>query len=76
MITDGTLYLRLTKIHPSLTEKDFNTHESGTIKLQNIADGNGDFIASWNHPSLTRPTDDAIKAVTISESELQSIRGT
>ena len=68
MITDGTLYLRLTKIHASLTEADFG--KKGTIVLRNEGDGKGDYIASWNHPSLSKPTDSAIKAVTISESEM------
>ena len=29
---------------------------TGTIRLQNNSDGKGDFIAEWNHPSLSKPT--------------------
>ena len=33
-----------------------NTFKGGTIVLQNNSDGKGDFIAEWNHPSLSKPT--------------------
>ena len=62
MITDGTLSLRIKKIYSSLTDKDFHPIE-GTIFLQDNSDGKGAFIQSWNHPSLTKPTDDEIKEV-------------
>lgn len=65
MITDGTLLERLKKLEPSLTDRDFSPTVDGTIILQDDADGKGAYIKSWNHASITRPTDDAIKAVVL-----------
>ena len=48
-----TLYDKIITIYPSLTNEDFSP-KNGTIVLQN--DGDGDYIKSWNHPSLTKPT--------------------
>jgi len=48
------------KIHPSLTDADFFADE-GTIELQNNSDGKGDFISKWNHPSLSKPTDEQLE---------------
>jgi hypothetical protein len=52
-----TLYDKILALYPSLTEQDFLT----TIHLQNDSDGKGDYIASWEHPTLARPTDDELK---------------
>ena len=41
-------------LYPSLTQQDFLT----VITLQN--DGNGDYIASWEHPTLAKPTDEEL----------------
>ena len=41
-------------IYPSLVENDF-IQPKGTILLQN--DGQGDYIAKWEHPTLSKPTD-------------------
>ena len=49
-----TLYEKIKSIYPQLTDTDFGLF--GTIKLQNDSDGNGDYIKSWNHPTLTQPT--------------------
>jgi hypothetical protein len=48
-----TLYEKILKIRSNLTVDDFD-YDTGTIKLQN--DGNGDYIAEWNHPTETQPT--------------------
>ena len=64
MITDGTLVARILKIYPSLSEADFHI-KKGTIHLADLSDGKGAFIKSWNHPSLTKPTDAQIKEVTL-----------
>jgi hypothetical protein len=48
-----TLYDKIIKIYPALEGKDFFT--VGII-LENLSDGNGDYIKSWNHASLSRPT--------------------
>ena len=51
-----TLFDKIKTIYPSLNEEDFGLH--GTIVLQN--DGNGDYIAKWEHPTLARPTDEEL----------------
>ena len=50
-----TLIEKILKLKPNLTIDDFMP-ETGTIKLQNHSDGNGDYIKEWNHPSETQPT--------------------
>ena len=51
-----TLYDKIMALYPSLTQQDFLT----VITLQNDSDGKGDYIASWNHPTLARPTDEEL----------------
>jgi len=51
------LYDKIKSIYPSLTDIDFTT----VIRLQNDSDGNGTYIAVWNHPTLARPTEDELK---------------
>jgi hypothetical protein len=53
-----TLYEKIKSIYPQLTDNDFLT----TIRLQNDSDGKGDYIKSWNHPTLTRPTEAQLEA--------------
>ena len=50
------LYEKIIALYPELTDKDFLT----TIRLQNDSDGRGDYIAEWNHPTLSRPTDEEL----------------
>ena len=54
-----TLYDKITKIYPSLTDADFDPFK-GVIRLQNDSDGKGDYIAKWEHPTLPRPTDEEL----------------
>lgn len=54
-----TLYEKITTIYPELTGTDFIT----VIRLQNDADGKGDYIAKWEHPTLTRPTQEQLDSV-------------
>jgi hypothetical protein len=51
-----TLYEKIIQIYPSLTPNDFD--RKGTIVLQN--DGEGDYIAKWEHPTLPKPTDEQL----------------
>jgi hypothetical protein len=51
-----TLYEKIKTIYPLLTDNDFVT----VITLQNNSDGKGDYIASWNHPTLAKPTDEEL----------------
>ena len=55
-----TLYEKIIAIYPKLTNEDFSRR--GTIALQN--DGQGDYIKSWTHPTLTRPTQEQLDGVT------------
>ena len=55
-----TLYEKIKQLYPSLTDKDFMT----VITLQNDSDGKGDYIKSWTHPTLTRPTQAQLDGVT------------
>ena len=53
---------KIRKLYPSLTSNDFDP-ETGTILLRNDSDGKGDYIKSWNHPSLSKPTQSQLDAV-------------
>ena len=53
-----TLYDKIIKIHSSL--KDKNLMNVGII-LQN--DGDGDYIAEWEHETLKQPTQSELDAV-------------
>ena len=55
-----TLYEKIISIYPQLTDNDFLT----VIHLQNDSDGRGDYIKSWNHPTLTQPTQAQLDAIT------------
>ncbi len=46
-------------IYPQLEQQDFLT----TIRLQNDSDGKGDYIALWNHPTLSKPTQEQLNAI-------------
>jgi Na+/phosphate symporter len=56
-----TLYEKIKTIYPELTNEDFHPIR-GTIKLQNDLEHIGDYIKSWNHPTLTRPTEAQLEA--------------
>lgn len=51
------MYEKLIKLYPSLSESDF-APASGTISLQD--NGEGVYIATWNHPTLAKPTDEEL----------------
>ena len=53
---------KIKTIYTELTDEDFSPR--GTIRLQNDSDGNGDYIKSWNHPTLTQPTQAQLDAIT------------
>jgi hypothetical protein len=48
-----TLYEKIIQIYPDLSNYNF---ASVNIILQNDSDGNGDYIAKWEHSTLARPT--------------------
>jgi hypothetical protein len=51
-----TLPEKIKALYPELTDRDFMT----VIRLQNDADGKGDHIAAWDHPTLARPTEEQL----------------
>jgi hypothetical protein len=54
-----TLYEKIKLIYPDIEDKNF----PDVICLRNDSDGNGDYIAAWNHPTLTKPTDEQLSSV-------------
>jgi hypothetical protein len=52
------LYDKIRTIYPQLIEDDFASR--GTIHLQNDSNGQGDYIAKWEHPTLSKPTDEQL----------------
>ena len=56
------LYEKIMAIYPNLTEDQFNGFDP-VILLRNDSDGRGDYIAKWEHPTLTKPTDEQLAAV-------------
>ena len=56
-----TLSKKIIFIYPELQGTPFPM--LGII-VQNDSDGNGDYIKSWNHPTLTQPTQAQLDAIT------------
>ena len=56
-----TLYEKIKIIYPSLTDADFMP--SGTILLQNDSNGDGDYIAQWNHLTFLQPNKEQLEGV-------------
>ena len=54
-----TLYEKIKTIYPELQDKEFLT----TIMLRNDSDGKGDYIAKWEHPTLTQPTKEQLNGI-------------
>ncbi len=57
-----TLYEKIVELYPQLTNKDF-VPLIGTIMLQDNSDGKGAYIAKWEHPTLTRPTQEQLDEI-------------
>ena len=49
------MYEKIIALYPELIVEDF-LPTTGTITLQDNSDGNGAYIAKWNHPTLAKPT--------------------
>lgn len=54
-----TLIEKIKSIYPELTEQDFFS----LIVLRNDLDEKGDYIDSWNHPTLEQPTQEQLDGV-------------
>ena len=55
------LHDKILAIYPELTDDDFFLR--GTVVLRNDSDGNGDYIAKWEHPTLARPTQEQLDGI-------------
>jgi len=55
-----SLYDKIIVVYPELADYDF---ADGDIELRNDSDGQGDYIAVWNHPTLAQPTQAQLDAV-------------
>ena len=55
-----TLTQKILQIYPELTVKDL---VGKTIILQNDSDGQGDYIAKWEHPTLAQPTQEQLDGI-------------
>lgn len=58
-----SLVEKIMALYPDLTEKDFDYFgykNKGTILVQDNSDGNGPFIAKWEHPVFAKPTDEQL----------------
>ena len=51
---------KIISIYPELANFDF---AAGIINLQDNSDGNGPYIAKWEHPTLARPTQEQLDSV-------------
>ena len=51
------MYEKIIAIYPELTIEDF-LPEFGSINLRD--EGQGDYIAKWEHPTLAKPTDEEL----------------
>lgn len=54
-----TLYEKIKSIYPQLENIDFTT----VIILRNDSDGKGDYIYSWEHPTLAQPTKEQLEGI-------------
>jgi hypothetical protein len=55
------LYDKIISLYPELKVEDFGP--TGRIRLQNDSDGQGDYIAKWEHPTLAQPTKEQLDGI-------------
>ena len=53
---------KIIHLRPNLTKDDFGPDED-KIVMQDNSDGNGPYIAHWNHPTLAKPTQEELDNV-------------
>jgi hypothetical protein len=54
-----TLVEKIKSIYSELTNDDF----VDIIQVQNDSNGQGDYIAKWEHPTLAQPTQEQLDAI-------------
>lgn len=57
-----TLFEKIKALYPQLTEKD-SLGKDKTFTLRNDGDERGDYIETWTHPTLAKPTDEQLAAL-------------
>ena len=55
-----SLYEKIIALYPELTDYNFADED---IILQDNSDGKGAYIREWNHPTLTRPTQEQLDEI-------------
>lgn len=55
-----TLHEKIISLYPELETYDF---AFGSIRLQNDSNGQGDYIAKWEHPTLAQPTQEQLDGI-------------
>lgn len=55
-----TLYEKIKTIYPELPDSPWSFIG---IHLQNDSDGQGDYIAKWEHPTLAQPTQEQLDGI-------------
>ena len=53
------MFEKIKSLYPLLTDADFDPIK-GTILLQDDSNGQGAYIAKWEHPTLAKPTDEEL----------------
>lgn len=54
-----TLSEKIKQIYPELDDRDFVS----IIVIQNDSNGQGDYIAKWEHPTLAQPTQEQLDGI-------------
>jgi hypothetical protein len=54
-----TLVEKIKAIYTELVDNDF----VDTIQVQNDSNGQGDYIAKWEHPTLAQPTQEQLDGI-------------
>lgn len=55
-----TLMEKIIQLRPNLTKDDFGP-DKDKIVMEDNSDGKGPYIAHWNHPTETKPTDEELE---------------
>jgi hypothetical protein len=56
------LWKKIITLYPEL-EHDINVIVHKIIRIQNDGDEKGDYIATWNHPTIPRVTDEQLSLI-------------
>jgi hypothetical protein len=59
------MHEKIVTLYPELKDLPVNdTTFNKLIIVKNDSDGQGDYIAKWEHPTLQRPTDEQLAQIT------------